>query len=242
MPDEKIRLQKFISECGFSSRRKAEEMIAAGRVSVNGRKASIGDKIDPKNDDVKIDGKKLKRPEKQMYIMLNKPRGFITTMSDEMGRKCVASLIADAGASLFPIGRLDRNSEGLLLFTNDGEFANAVMHPRQGIPKTYRVTVSPPASDKQVETLCSGVELDGRLTARAVVRVLEKDEGRGVLEIIIREGRNREIRRMCEIVGLEVKRLKRTAVGSLRLGMLRPGSWRVLTEDEIQHLLTYSEN
>lgn len=234
MTREKIRLQKYISECGYLSRRKAEEMIAAGQVFVNGRKATIGDKVDPYDAEVKVNGVKLKRPDKHIYIMLNKPRGFITTMSDEMGRKCVASLVKDVGMPVFPIGRLDRNSEGLLLFTNDGEFANAIMHPKYGITKTYRVTVFPIQSDEQIEKLSKGIYIDGRITAPAEVAVLQKYEGRDVLEIKISEGRNREVRRMCEAASLEVKRLKRTAIGTVKLGMLAPGSFRELTPEEVK--------
>lgn len=238
MAQEKIRLQKYISECGYLSRRKAEEMIAAGQVFVNGRKASIGDKVDPYNDEVRVNDVKLKRPDKHIYIMLNKPRGYITTMSDEMGRKCVASLVKNVNASVFPIGRLDRNSEGLLLFTNDGEFANEIMHPKYGIKKTYRVTVHPIQSDEQIEKLSKGIYIDGRITAPASVTVLQKYEDRDVLEIIISEGRNREVRRMCEAADLEVKRLKRTAIGTVKLGMLPPGSFRELTLTEVKSLWT----
>ena len=169
--------------------------------------------------------------------MLHKPRGFITTMSDEMDRKCVAQLIEDAPARVYPVGRLDRDSEGMLLFTNDGEFANAMTHPSKHIPKTYRVTVRPAVTEDQLTAITQGIIIDDRKTAPAQVRVVTKEDNRVVLEIILYEGRNREIRKMCESLGLEVARLKRTAVGSVKLGMLKQGAWRELSEDEVRKLM-----
>ena len=198
MADNKVRLQKYLSECGVASRRKAEDLIMAGKVKVNGKPASIGDKIDPKSDTVIVAGKKIKKSKKNTYIMLHKPRGFITTLSDEMGRKCVAQLVEDVGTRVYPVGRLDRDSEGLLLLTDDGEFANALTHPTRHVPKTYRVTVRPTITEEQITALTTGIEIDGRMTMPSEVRVLEKKEGRVVLEIIIYEGRNRQIRKMCE--------------------------------------------
>lgn len=240
MADNKIRLQKYLSECGVASRRKAEELIAAGKVKVNGKPATIGDKVDPKRDTVAVSGKKVVRSKKNTYIMLHKPRGFITTLSDEMGRKCVAQLVEDVGTRVYPVGRLDRDSEGLLLLTDDGEFANALTHPSKHVPKTYRVTIRPSINDEQITALTTGVEIDGRVTMPSEVRVIEKKEGRVVLEIIIYEGRNRQIRKMCETLGLEVARLKRTQIGSVKLGMLKQGDWRNLTEDEVHKLLASS--
>ncbi len=236
MADNKIRLQKFISECGVASRRKAEELIVAGKVKVNGKPASIGDKVDPKRDTVVVMGKKVVKSKKNTYIMLHKPRGFITTLSDEMGRKCVAQLVEDVGTRVYPVGRLDRDSEGLLLLTDDGEFANALTHPTHHVPKTYRVTVRPSISDEQITKLTTGIEIDGRMTMPSEVRVIEKKEGRVVLEIIIYEGRNRQIRKMCDALGLEVARLKRTQIGSVKLGMLKQGDWRNLTDEEVHKL------
>ncbi|MBR2952945.1 MAG: rRNA pseudouridine synthase [Clostridia bacterium] len=240
MADNKVRLQKYLSECGVASRRKAEDLIMAGKVKVNGKPASIGDKIDPKSDTVVVAGKKIKKTKKNTYIMLHKPRGFITTLSDEMGRKCVAQLVEDVGTRVYPVGRLDRDSEGLLLLTDDGEFANALTHPTRHVPKTYRVTVRPTITDEQITALTTGIEIDGRMTMPSEVRVLEKKEGRVVLEIIIYEGRNRQIRKMCDSLGLEVARLKRTQIGSVKLGMLKQGDWRNLTEEEVHKLVVAS--
>lgn len=240
MADNQIRLQKFLSECGVASRRKAEDLIAAGKVKVNGRIATVGDKINPKKDSVTVFGKKVVKVKKNTYIMLHKPRGFITTLSDEMGRKCVAQLVEDVGTRVYPVGRLDRDSEGLLLLTDDGEFANALTHPSKHVPKTYRVTVRPSITEEQITALTTGVEIDGRMTLPSEVRVISKQEGRVVLEIIIYEGRNRQIRKMCEALGLEVARLKRTQIGSVKLGMLKQGDWRNLTEEEVHKLIVAS--
>ncbi len=229
-------MQKFLSECGVASRRKSEELILAGKVRVNGRVAGLGDKVDPVHDTVTVSGKRVIRKKQHTYLMLNKPRGFITTMQDEMDRKCVASLVENAPAKVFPVGRLDRDSEGLLLFTNDGDFANALTHPSKHVSKTYRVTVRPSVSESQLTALTQGVIIDDRKTAPAEVRVITAEENRVVLEIVLYEGRNRQIRKMCEEVGLEVARLRRTAVGSVKLGMLKTGDWRELTEDEVRKL------
>lgn len=237
MADSKVRLQKFLAESGVASRRKSEELIADGKVKVNGKVASIGDKVDPKRDTVTVSGKKIVKRKEFTYILLHKPRGFITTMNDEMDRKCVAELIKDVPVRVYPVGRLDRESEGMLLFTNDGEFANAMTHPTKHVPKTYRVTVRPSITEDQITQLTTGIIIDDRKTAPAQVRVITKEEGRVVLEIILYEGRNRQIRKMCEAVGLEVARLKRTAIGSIKLGMLAQGSWRELTEDEVRKLM-----
>ena len=237
MTDGKVRLQKYLAECGVASRRKSEELIDQGKVKVNGNIASIGDKINPKRDTVTVSGKKIVKQKSHTYIMLHKPRGFITTMSDEMDRKCVAQLVKDVPGRVYPVGRLDRDSEGMLLFTNDGEFANAMTHPARHVPKTYRVTVRPSISEEQITKLTTGVIIEDRMTAPAEVRDVTKEEGRVVLEIILYEGRNRQIRKMCESVGLEVARLKRTAIGSIKLGMLKQGDYRELTEDEVRKLM-----
>lgn len=241
MADAKVRLQKYMAENGIASRRKSEELIAAGKVRVNGKIAAIGDKVDPKHDKVTVSGKRVVKVKKNVYIMLHKPRGFITTMHDEMDRKCVAELIQDVPERVYPVGRLDRESEGLLLLTNDGEFANALTHPSRHVPKTYRVTVRPDVTKEQLAAFENGIEIDGRPTLPAEVRVLDKQEGRVVLEVVIYEGRNRQIRKMCEALGLEVARLKRTKIGSLKLGMLKQGEYRYLSEDEIHGLLVAAQ-
>ena len=240
MTDDRIRLQKYLSMCAVASRRKAEELIAQGKVKVNGKVAQIGDKVSPRHDTVTVSGKKITAERKNIYIMLHKPRGFITTMDDEMGRKCVAELVSDVGARVYPVGRLDKDSEGLLLMTNDGEFANFMTHPSKHIPKTYRVTVRPDVTEDMLTAFSTGMEIDGRITAPADARIIEKQENRVVLEIVLYEGRNRQIRKMCESLGLEVARLKRTSMGSLKLGMLHPGKWRELTEDEVHKLMVSS--
>lgn len=235
---EPIRLQKFIAQCGIASRRKAEELILGGHVKVNGKTAILGDKVLPA-DKVFVRGKRIVVPKggNYRYIMLNKPRGFITTMNDERGRKCVAQLVENVGERVYPIGRLDKDSEGMLVFTNDGDFANKVMHPKNNVYKIYRVTVRPSIDEDQLVKLETGVELDGRKTAPAYVHVIHKEQGRVVLEMILHEGKNREIRRMCEAVGLEVARLKRTQIGGVKMGMLKQGDWRDLTEQEVKKLL-----
>lgn len=240
MTDDRIRLQKYLSMCAVASRRKAEELIAQGKVKLNGKVAQIGDKVSPRHDTVTVSGKKITAGRKNIYIMLHKPRGFITTMDDEMGRKCVAELVSDVGARVYPVGRLDKDSEGLLLMTNDGEFANFMTHPSKHIPKTYRVTVRPDVTEDMLTAFSTGMEIDGRITAPADARIIEKQENRVVLEIVLYEGRNRQIRKMCESLGLEVARLKRTSMGSLKLGMLHPGKWRELTEDEVHKLMVSS--
>ncbi len=234
-----VRLQKMLADCGVASRRKSEELIRAGSVKVNGVVAEIGDKVDPYNDKVMANGRRVtaNAKPKYRYVMLNKPRGYVTTMSDERGRKCVAELVADIEERVYPVGRLDRDSEGMLLFTNDGDFANKIMHPKKDIYKVYRVTVRPAVTDEMLQQFEEGMMLDGRKTAPAEVRVISRQEGRVVLEILLREGRNRQIRRMCEMLGLEVARLRRTAIGGVKMGMLKKGDWRDLTQDEVKKLM-----
>lgn len=234
---EKIRLQKIIAESGLCSRRKAEELIKQGKVKVNGHPVKLGDGASAK-DIITVNGERIDTPKKKskLYLMLNKPRGYVTTMADEMDRKCVTELLSGVSERVYPVGRLDKNSEGLLLFTNDGKFANDIMHPSRHISKTYRVTVRPDINDEQLVSLSEGVVIDGRKTMPASVNVLSHEQSRVVLQIVIREGRNRQVRKMCEAVGLEVARLRRTAVGPVKLGMLKPGAYRELTADELRAL------
>ncbi len=233
-----VRLQKYMADNGIASRRKSEEMIANGMVKVNGRVATIGDKVNPQRDKVTVKGRKISTNSKakRYYIMINKPRGYVTTMSDELDRKCVAELVKDIPARVYPVGRLDRDSEGLLLMTNDGEFANKVTHPSKHVYKVYRVTVRPAITEEQLVEMSSGMVIDGRKTAPCEIHVVQRQEGRCVLEIILREGRNRQIRKMCEKVGLEVPRLKRIAIGQVKLGGLKSGAWRELTKEEVHRL------
>lgn len=232
-----VRLQKFMAECGVASRRKSEELIEMGKVKINGHTAHIGDKIDPKKDLVTVRGKKISKTARNYYIMLHKPRGYVTTVSDELGRKTVMELVRDVHARIYPVGRLDKDSEGLLLLTNDGAFANALTHPKHEYSKVYRVTVRGQASDEALYQLRNGVEIEGRHTLPCAVTVLTEEESRTVLEFILHEGRNRQIRKMCEAVGLEVIRLKRLAIGSLKLGMLPAGKWRELSDSEVHKLI-----
>ncbi|MDR0913991.1 MAG: rRNA pseudouridine synthase [Oscillospiraceae bacterium] len=250
MKTKEIRIQKIIADCGLASRRKAEQMIIEKKVKINGRIAVLGDKADPYNDKIFVSGKRVTANAKPsaVYIMLNKPRGYITTMSDEKGRRCVAELVKDAGARVFPVGRLDKDSEGLLLLTNDGEFANAVSHPGHQQYKVYRVTVRKPGKGGQLlpfergelenmaEAFATGMDLGEYKTQPAELRVITREETRAVLEVLLREGKNRQIRNMCESLGLEVARLKRTAVGTVKLGMLKSGKWRRLTPEEVHKL------
>lgn len=234
-----IRIHKALSDAGVLSRRKAEEYIKDGRITVNGYKARLGHPIVPGRDIISIDGKPVSFPRRKenIYLMLHKPRGFITTTSDQLGRRQVTQLVEDAGVRVYPVGRLDRDSEGLLLMTNDGHFANLMMHPRHHVSKTYRVTIRPDITEDQLVALSTGVDIGQReITLPAAVHVLEKQPGRVVLQITINQGRNRQIRRMCEAVGVEVIRLKRIAIGPLRLGMLQPGQWRELKKSEVAAL------
>ena len=243
MKDNKVRLQKHLAECGIASRRKAEELIEMGKVKVNGHVAIIGQKVDPKRDKITVRGKTVVAGKtEKVYIMLHKPRGFVTTTSDEKGRKCVTDLVKDAGDRLFPVGRLDMNSEGLLFMTNDGDFANKLTHPSSHVNKTYRVTVAGQVEDEKLLTLTEGsISLDGKKVQPCDCFVAERKADRTVLIFIISEGRNRQIRRMCEAVNLEVLRLKRTEIAGVKLGMLPRGSWRNLNEREMRRLTNITQ-
>lgn len=233
------RIQKALSDQGVCSRRAAEKMIDEGRVLVNGHPVKLGDKMDPDVDSVSIDGKSVSivRKRQYTYIMLHKPRGYITTAADELGRKTVLDLVKGVGCRVYPIGRLDKDSEGLLLLTDDGAFANLMTHPSGGISKLYRVSVRPRATEEQLVSLTSGVVLDGgEKTQPVAIHVVTDEPGRTVMEMTLHEGKNRQIRRMCSAVGLEVIRLRRTAEGPVKLGMLAPGEYRELKKSEITAL------
>ena len=223
------RIQKIMSEQGLCSRRAAEQIIAEGRVKVNGHPVKVGDKMDPNRDVLHVDDERIyiQKNQQMYYLALYKPRGYVTTASDELGRKTVMDLVTDIPARLYPVGRLDKDSEGLLLMTNDGAFAQAVTHPSGGISKLYRVTVQPRADESQILKLSSGVVLDdGTKTMPCAINVVTDEPGRTVMEMTLKEGKNREIRRMCEAVGLEV----------VKLGMLQPGKYRELTKAEVNGL------
>ena len=231
------RLQKILASRGVCSRRKAEEMIAAGRVTCNGVVANLGDSADPEKDEILLDGIALPSQDDYVYILLNKPRGYVTTLSDEKGRRNAAQLVADCGKRVYPVGRLDMDSEGLLLFTNDGEFANNLMHPKHEVNKTYRVVVRG-FTDQGFEKLKEPVTLDG-YTIRKPDVVLERKSqtsDRAELLVTIHEGRNRQVRRMCDLAGMNVLRLIRISEGKLQLGRLPSGKWRYLSADEVEML------
>ncbi|MGM9604841.1 MAG: pseudouridine synthase [Faecousia sp.] len=227
----KQRLQKILSDRGVASRRRAEELIRGGLVAVNGETASVGDGADPDVDQITVEGKPLPSARGYIYLMLNKPRGYVTTLSDEKGRPTAASLVEGCGQRVYPVGRLDMDSEGLLLFTNDGAFANRAMHPSHEIEKTYLVQVSG-YSRAGFQKLHEPVELDGYQIRPPKLRLRSTGEDRAEFEITIHEGRNRQIRRMCQMAGMQVTRLKRIREGQLELGKLPLGKWRYLTEEE----------
>ena len=230
------RLQKILSARGVCSRRKAEELIQAGRITVNGSVAQLGTTADPDADVILVDGKVLPSQRAYVYIMLHKPRGFVTTLSDEKGRPNAAQLVEDCGTRVYPVGRLDMDSEGLLLFTNDGEFANKLMHPKHEVEKTYDtwVTGYNPGGFK---ALTSPMELDGYPLRTPKVKLLKAEGDKARIQITIHEGRYRQVRRMCEKAGMHVTRLRRIREGSLLLGDLPKGKWRLLTEDEVRNLM-----
>lgn len=226
------RIQKLMAAAGLCSRRTAEEWIAAGRVIVNGRIARVGDKADPDRDTVLVDGSPLRGAAQHVYLMLYKPRGYVTTLSDERGRRTAAELVADCGTRVYPVGRLDRDSEGLLLFTNDGQLTHALLHPSHQVDKTYIVSVTG-AEDGSAARLAAVDKLDGESIVPAQVEELHRSGTAAEYRVVIHQGKKRQIRRMCAAAGLEVTRLCRVAEGGLRLGSLPPGKWRYLTEEEL---------
>ena len=238
---EKIRIQKYLSDAGVTSRRDAEAAIAAGEVTVNGRPCEIGQKVGD-GDVIVFRGKKVKRIKKdKIYIMLNKPRGYVTTNADESGRKCTADLVTELEDRVYPVGRLDRDSEGLLLMTNDGEFANMMMHPRHNIPKIYNVRVIGAVSEDQLSLLRSELVIDGYKIMPVQVDIIGETEESTLLRFRLFEGRNRQIRKMCEQADLRVSRLTRVAIGDISIGNLKPGKWKHLTPAQIDYLKSKAE-
>lgn len=234
---EEIRLQKYFTDCHIMSRRAAEKEIAEGRVKVNGSVASLGDKVLPGKDRVVWNGREILPDErKKTYIMLNKPMGYVTTLSDEQGRKNVSELVSDAGVRVYPVGRLDMYSEGLLLLTDDGELTNRLTHPRHEIPKIYRVKLVGEVDGEVLKRLAQPMEIDGYRLQPVGVSLLGREDGFTTIKMTLYEGRNRQIRKMCEKLALSVARLTRVAIGDLSLGELPRGKWRYLTENEVQYL------
>jgi len=233
---ESVRLQKLLAQAGLGSRREAEQWIAAGRVTVNGQIADLGRTVDPDRDRVEVDGQPLPSPEKKIYLLINKPAGYVTTWRDPQQRPTVRDLVKDIPARLFPVGRLDYNTEGLLLLTNDGALANQLAHPRHEVGKTYLVRVRGSLSPEDRHRLEKGVALEDGLTAPARVEHLRQSGSHSWFEITIHEGRNRQVRRMCETLGYPVSRLKRVRLGFLDIGDLAPGQFRSLASKEVLQL------
>ena len=237
---EEIRIQKFISDSGLMSRRAAEKEIEQGFFKVNGVRATIGQKIDPDKDEVEYKGKLVKGGSKKVYVMLYKPRGYVTTMSDDEGRKCIPELLKDVPERVYPCGRLDMDSEGLLILTNDGEVANKLMHPKHHVEKIYHVKVKGEIEPEVLVTLNGPMVIDDYKIKPVKVSIIERKEGNTILRFILSEGRNRQIRKMCEQVNLKITRLKRVAVGDLTIGMLKPGQWKYMNYNEISILKNMS--
>ncbi len=234
---EKIRLQKFMADAGLMSRRAAEAEIERGNVSVNGHVASIGTKVDPREDHVTYKGRKIKyERRKYTYIMMNKPRGYLSSTTDDRGRKCVTDLLDGVDARVYPVGRLDMISEGMLLLTDDGELKNRLTHPSHTIPKVYRVKVGGEVTEAQYEILTSALEIDGYKIKPVDVVIASSDESGTVMKMTLFEGRNRQIRKMCEAAELTVKRLSRVSIGNLKLDGLPVGKWRYLEDSEVDYL------
>ena len=235
---EKMRIQKYLSLCGVTSRRAAEDDIKNGIVYVNGKVCEIGQVIDPAVDTFKYKGKKViaTRESDRIYVILNKPRGYITTSSDELGRKTVLDLVSDIPERIYPVGRLDRDSEGLLLLTNDGELTNILTHPTHKIPKIYHVKFAGKITEEQLSTLRSPLVIDGYKIKPVQTDVIRMTDNETVLEFTLFEGRNRQIRKMSEAAGLRIIRLTRIAIGNIKLGNLAPGKYKYLTGKQVQYL------
>lgn len=235
---EPIRIQKFFTDCGVLSRRAAEEEIKAGRVKINGEIAQIGQKIDPERDQITYKGNPVTMDThpRNVYVMLNKPRGYVTTMHDEQGRPCITELIKDIPVRVYPIGRLDMDSEGLLLLTNDGELANKLTHPRHEIPKIYHVKIAGTVTQDQLKALGRPMDIDGYVIQPVEVKLISIQSDHCLLRMTLYEGRNRQIRKMCQSQKLPILTLRRVAIGNLELGNLTPGQWRHLTQSQVQYL------
>lgn len=234
---EKIRLQKYMADAGILSRRAAEEEIRLGNVTVNGHPAELGMRIDPKTDVVVHKGRRIRFEKREhTYIVLNKPRGYLSSTSDDRGRKCVTELVRDVDARLYPVGRLDLISEGILILTDDGELKNRLTHPRHHIPKVYRVKVAGKVSEEAYGILTSELVIDGYRIRPVEVALGESDESGTVMRMTLYEGRNRQIRKMCEQAGLTVKRLSRLSIGNIKLDGLPVGKWRYLEKSEVDYL------
>ena len=232
-----MRLQKFIAECGIASRRNAEKIIESGRVTVNGELVDyMGCVINPQEDVVEIDGRVIEPENKKYYIVLNKPKNYVTTVSDDLGRPTVMQLVSDINARIYPVGRLDFDTTGLLIMTNDGEFANILTHPKHVVNKTYIARIDKPLDENQLDRLRNGIDLDGVLTSPAKAENIKRPQKGFEVKITIHEGKNRQVRRMLDAVGANVMRLKRISVGSLTLGNLPEGKWRRLSDAEINKL------
>ena len=238
METEKIRIQKFFTDCGILSRRAAEEEIRAGRVKINGIVAEVGQKIDPEADRVEYRGRVLEPTQKPRftYVMLNKPRGYLSTVTDDRGRKCVTELVEDTGVRLYPVGRLDMDSEGLLLLTNDGELTNRLTHPKHEIPKIYHVKIQGTVTAEQVKALSRPMDIDGYTILPVKTELISVKDDTSTLRMTLFEGRNRQIRKMCETQSLRILRLCRVAIGDIKLGTLAPGKWRYLTRTQVDYL------
>lgn len=237
-----MRLQKYMAHCGVASRRKCEEMIKQGRVTVNGQVVTqLGLKIDPQKDEVKVDGRPISLEQKRVYILLYKPRGYVTTVKDTHGRPTVLSLVGNQPVRVYPVGRLDFDTEGLLLLTNDGELANRLMHPRYEVEKEYYAVVEGRPSKSQIQAFIDGIDIGDAIAHAHKVRLLWQKGDNSAFKIVLREGRNRQIRRMFEAIGCRVKFLRRERMGNLTLGDLKPGQWRYLKDDEVMQLKRLTE-
>ena len=233
-----MRIQKFLSEAGIASRREAERLISEGRVSVNGKTVTeMGRQIDPERDRVSLDNRPVKKQGKKVYLLLFKPRGYVSTLKDERGRRCILDLLKGVKTRVFPVGRLDFNTEGLILLTNDGEAAQRISHPKYGLPKTYLVKISGILDEKAMNRLRRGVNLDGQKTLPIKIRTIKTLKNSCWVELTLKEGKKRQIRRMFEVIGHPVRKLRRTRIGSLTLKGLLPGEHRNLSSSEIEGLM-----